>query len=49
MKKLTNLKGAKTLSKKEQQTINGGRAPMCCLDWNPVTRHCSKWDYDCLR
>ncbi len=27
MKKLTNLKGAKTLSKKEQQNISGGWDP----------------------
>ncbi len=33
MKKLSNLKGAKALSKKEQQSINGGFIP----DW---TKEC---------
>ena len=48
MKKLSNLKGAKALSKKEQRTINGGRVPQCCLNWDPLASHCYRWDYDCL-
>ena len=29
MKNLANLKGAKTISKKEQKTINGGKSDIC--------------------
>ncbi len=42
MKKLANLKGAKALSKKEQQNINGGGIkpmPFLCEDICPTSPH----------
>lgn len=44
-KQILNL--GKTLNKLEQREVNGGRAPECCIDWNPVERHCYKWDRNC--
>ncbi|MEO8234757.1 MAG: hypothetical protein ABI549_05025 [Flavobacterium sp.] len=48
LKNILKLEGAQKLSKNEQKTIVGGKAPACCLTWNPITRYCSKWDQDCL-
>ncbi|MFT7900634.1 hypothetical protein VBY74_11700 [Tenacibaculum ascidiaceicola] len=45
-KSILNL--GKTLDKTYQKQINGGRAPKCCLDWNPIERHCYKWQSGCL-
>ncbi|CAM2826689.1 hypothetical protein SAMN05444355_11176 [Flavobacterium frigoris] len=48
LKNILKLNGAQKLSKSEQKSINGGKAPVCCLDWNPLTRVCSRWDQSCL-
>ena len=38
----------KKLEKKELKVVLGGQAPKCCLDWDPVKRRCSQWDFNCL-
>ncbi len=44
MKKLNNLKGAKVLSRKEQQLVKGGKI-MC--KWGPNGQYCSP-PYVCI-
>lgn len=48
LKNILNLQGAQKLTNNEQKIITGGRVPLCCLQWNPTTQYCSKWDYSCL-
>ncbi|HFK5569595.1 MULTISPECIES: hypothetical protein [Elizabethkingia] len=38
----------KKLEKKELKKVLGGQAPKCCLDWDPIKRKCSQWDFNCL-
>lgn len=47
-KNILNLKEVKQLSITEQKAINGGKAPKCCIDWNPILRVCNEWDNNCL-
>lgn len=44
-KSILNL--GKTLAKKEQKRVLAGRAPLCCLDWDPVARYCYAWQSSC--
>lgn len=48
LKNILKLEGTKSLTSNEKKIIMGGRAPKCCLEWNPITQYCSKWDYACL-
>ncbi|WP_306351934.1 hypothetical protein [Flavobacterium sp. '19STA2R22 D10 B1'] len=48
LKKISSLKGSQILSKAEQKSIKGGKAPACCLRWKPIERECTLWDYNCL-
>ncbi|MBP4141381.1 hypothetical protein J3S90_06150 [Flavobacterium sp. P4023] len=48
LKSILNIKGTHELTKTETKSINGGKAPACCLDWNPAKRICSRWDQNCL-
>lgn len=48
LKNILNLKEVKQLSITEQKAINGGKAPKCCIDWNPILRVCNEWDNNCL-
>jgi hypothetical protein len=48
LKNILNVEGAQKLTKNEQKSITGGKAPVCCLEWNPITRVCSSWDQNCL-
>jgi hypothetical protein len=48
LKNILKLSGAQKLTKGEQKSINGGKVPLCCLVWNPITRVCSSWDQACL-
>ena len=45
-KSISNL--GKTLNKQQQQKLNGGRVPECCLDWHPIERKCYRWDNNCF-
>ncbi|WP_181950777.1 bacteriocin class II family protein [Chryseobacterium vrystaatense] len=42
------MKNFKKLSSVELKKIQGGQAPACCLSWNPATRECRRWDFNCL-
>ena len=46
-KSILNL--GEVLNKTQQRQVNGGRAPKCCIDWNPIERHCYEWDRNCKR
>jgi hypothetical protein len=48
LKNILKFEGAQKLTKNEQKSINGGIAPLCCLEWNAKTRVCSAWDQACL-
>ena len=48
MKKSILSLGAQELSKKEQKIVSGGKAPRCCIDWNPIERVCYAWQPNCL-
>jgi hypothetical protein len=48
LKNILKLEGTQKLTKNEQKSVNGGKAPACCLTWNPITRVCSRWDQACL-
>ncbi|CAM1351551.1 conserved hypothetical protein [Tenacibaculum ascidiaceicola] len=45
-KSILNL--GKVLNKTNQKQVNGGSIPRCCLDWNPIERHCYRWQSGCL-
>lgn len=38
----------KKLQKDELKKVNGGMAPKCCIDWDPIKRRCEMWDGGCL-
>ena len=38
------MRNLKKLKKSELKTIQGGSAPIGCVDWNPVGRCCREWD-----
>ncbi|MFV8347626.1 hypothetical protein [Flavobacterium sp. ZB4P13] len=48
LKNILKLEGALKLTKNEQKAIKGGKAPACCLSWDPIARYCSQWDQNCL-
>lgn len=48
-KSILNLAGTQALSQKEQKMIKGGKAPKCCIDWDPVQRVCYEWQEGCER
>ncbi|REH45043.1 hypothetical protein C7448_11071 [Tenacibaculum gallaicum] len=45
-KSILNL--GKVLNKTSQKKTTGGKAPRCCIDWNPIERRCYKWQPNCL-
>lgn len=47
LKTILNLEGAQQLSKNEQKSIHGGKAPLCCMEWHPVEEYCGQWNRDC--
>ena len=47
MKKLVNLNGAKTLSKKKQKTINGGGGEFCVRNSTCSTSQDCEFEYTC--
>jgi len=42
------MKNLKKISNENLKKIQGGAAPKCCLDWDPKTKNCSQWDFNCL-
>lgn len=42
------MKNLKKLSAVDLKKIQGGAAPRCCIDWDPIKRYCSEWDLNCL-
>ncbi len=46
-KSILNLEGTRNLSTEELKKINGGRVPLCCLDWDPIKKVCYNYDPNC--
>ncbi len=41
-------KGVQKMNSKELKATIAGKAPLCCIKWNPVLRYCYEWDQACL-